>query len=77
MKHPRTIVAASLLVLLASMAGAQREPGWKAQGDLDLMLGQYFFNDSAGSVNGFAGANAQLLRSFSSGSGFYIDGRAA
>lgn len=77
MRNIRTIVAASLLTLLASAAGAQQEPGWKVQGDLDLMLGQYFFNDSAGSVNGFASADVQLLRSLSSGSGFYLDGRSA
>jgi len=60
---------------MASIASAQQEPGWKAQGGLDLMLGQYFFNDSAGSVNGYAGADAQLLRSLSSDAGFYLDGR--
>lgn len=77
MRQPRTILSASLLVLLALSARAQQAPAWKAQGDLDLMLGQYFFNNSAGSVNGFASANAQLLRSLSSGSGFYLDARAA
>lgn len=71
----KTVVAA--LLLLATAAAAQQEPGWKAQGDLDLMLGQYFFNDSAGSLNGYASANGQLLRSLSSSEGFYLDARTA
>ncbi len=70
------LLLASCLVLLAGAAAAQREPGWKAQGDLDLMLGQYFFNNSAGAVNGYANADAQLLRSLSSDWGFYLDGHA-
>jgi hypothetical protein len=41
------------------------------------MVGQYFFNNSAGSVNGYANADMQLLRSLSSDWGFYLDGRAA
>ena len=65
------------LVLLAASAAAQQLPAWKAQGDVDLMLGQYFFNGAAGSLNGYASADAQLLRSLSSDWGFYLDGRAS
>ncbi len=61
---------------LAAPASAQEGAGWKLQGDLDAMLGQYFFNGSAGSVNGYANADAQLLRGLSSDWGFYLDGRA-
>ena len=69
--------AAAVLLLLAASAAAQEQPAWKAQGDLDVMLGQYFFNSSAGSLNGYASADAQLLRSLSSDWGFYLDGRAS
>ena len=65
------------LLLIAVSAAAQDLPRWKAQGDLDLMIGQYFFNQSAGSVNGYASASGQLLRSLSSDWGFYLDGRAS
>ncbi len=73
----RLLGAAFVLSFLSVRAAAQQQPGWKAQGDLDLMIGQYFFNRSAGSVNGYASADAQLLRSLSSDWGFYLDGRAA
>lgn len=76
MKFFPILLAACLLTLLSDASFAQREPGWKAQGDMELMLGQYFFNDSAGAVNGYANADAQLLRSLSSDWGFYLDGNA-
>jgi hypothetical protein len=67
-------VAGLALALLASSAFAQDQPAWKAQGELDAMLGQYFFNGSAGSINGYGNLDMQLLRSFSSDWGFYIEG---
>lgn len=70
------LLAAFVLAFLSVRSSAQQQPGWKAQGDLDLMLGQYFFNNSAGSLNGYASGDAQLLRSLSSDWGFYLDGRA-
>lgn len=71
------MLAALCAALLAAPASAQEAAaGWKLQGNVDAMAGQYFFNNSAGSVNGFADANAQLLRSLSSDWGFYLDGRA-
>lgn len=76
MRQLRTLAVASLSVLLAAPAFAQREPGWKIQGGVDAMAGQYFFNDHAGSVNGYAAADAQLLRALSSDWGFYLDGHA-
>ena len=61
----------------AATVRAQGMGGWKTQGGLELMTGQYFFNDSAGAVNGYAAGNIQLLRSMSSDSGFYLDGSAS
>lgn len=72
-KTPSLTIAAAMLALLTAAAAAQNQPGWKAQGDLDLMAGQYFFENSAGSVNGYANGDLQLLRSFGSRSGFYLD----
>ena len=66
--------AAFVLALLALSASAQDQPTWKAQGDLDVMVGQYFFNGAAGSVNGYGNADAQLLRSLSNDWGFYLEG---
>lgn len=41
-------------------------------GKMDLMVGQYFFEKSAGSVSGYANADVQLARSLSSQSGFFL-----
>jgi len=71
------LLAAFALAFVAVRSSAQTQPGWKAQGDLDLMLGQYFFNNSAGALNGYASADAQLLRSLTSDWGFYLDGAAS
>jgi hypothetical protein len=72
----RPLVALGLFAL-ACAASAQSNSGWKAQGDIDAMVGQYFFNNAAGSVNGYASADAQLLHSLSSDWGVYLDGRAS
>ena len=69
--------AFAALLLLAAAASAQDQTGWKAQGDLDAMFGQYFYDGSAGSLNGYGAGDIQLLRSQSSDSGFYLDGHAA
>jgi len=68
-------LAASLL-LCSSPSPAQSSP-WRLQGDIDLMAGQYFFNGSAGSINGYMSADLQLMRPQSSDSGFYFTGRSA
>ncbi|HXS99197.1 MAG TPA: hypothetical protein VN915_00815 [Elusimicrobiota bacterium] len=81
-RHRRFVVAACAWALLAAarasaqLAGTQ-QPTWHLQGDIDLMAGQYFYNGEAGSVNGYANADVQLLRSISNESGFYLDGHAA
>ena len=67
----RTLAAAALLV--AAPALAQQGPGWKMQGSLDAMAGQYFYNGGAGAVNGYFNGNLQLLRSLGTDSGFYLD----
>jgi hypothetical protein len=54
---------------------ALQKADWKLQGNLDLMVGQYFFNSSAGAVNGYGNADVQLLRNLSPEAGFYIDAR--
>ena len=68
-------LAAAGLALVAACACAQEAPRWKAQGDLDLMAGQYFFDNQSGAVNGYVDADAQLLRSLSNDWGFYLEGR--
>ncbi len=70
------LLATVCAALFAAPASAQEDSAWRLQGDLDAMLGQYFFNNSAGSVNGYANADAQLLHSLSSDWGFYLDGKA-
>lgn len=65
-----------LLVVCAGLARpAAAEGGWKLLGQVDLVGGQYFFQNSAGSANGYADADLQLARSLSSRSGFYLTGR--
>jgi hypothetical protein len=79
MKKPASarVLAGLALALLAAGASAQDQPApaWKAQGDLDMMLGQYYFNGAAGSVNGYGNADVQLLRTLSNDWGFYIEGQ--
>jgi hypothetical protein len=60
----------SLLLVLPAQA---RE--WKFMGKMDLMVGQYFFQNSAGSVSGYADADLQLARSISPQSGFFMTAR--
>lgn len=78
MARPRV---AALCLLLAGSAGAEiSEPtsgGWRLQGSVDAMAGQYFFNGQAGSLNGYGAGALQLLRPVSSDSGFYLDARGA
>ncbi|MFH1618502.1 MAG: hypothetical protein ABIG11_01200 [bacterium] len=49
--------------------------GWELMGRADLFAGQYFFEKSAGSVNGYGDLDLQLARSFSSSSGLFISER--
>jgi hypothetical protein len=78
-RRRRTFVVAVIGLLAAASASAQQtevqRPGWKLQGDVDLMAGQYFFNGTAGAVNGYANADVQLLRNLSSEAGFYLDAK--
>lgn len=74
MKLNSSLVLACAMTALATAASAQNQRSWKLQGDLEAMAGQYFFNDHAGSVNGYGNADLQLLRSLTSSSGFYLDG---
>lgn len=67
----KKIIFAALLIAPA-YAGAK---GFEFQGKLALSGGQYFFEDQAGAVNGYGLFNAQLARSFSSSSGFFISAR--
>ncbi len=59
-------------VFLGSFSSAQ-DQSWKLQGGLNLMAGQYFYNHSAGSVDGYADGDLLLLRSLTTASGFYFD----
>ncbi|MBI4061241.1 MAG: hypothetical protein HY403_07405 [Elusimicrobia bacterium] len=58
---------------LASMPASAGN--WKLLGRVDLMLGQYFFENSAGSLSGFGDADLQLTRSISPETGFFFTGR--
>jgi hypothetical protein len=62
------------LAFAARAVQAQDQPNWKAQGDVDAMFGQYFYNGSAGSLNGYGNADVQLLHGLSSDWGFYLEG---
>lgn len=46
-------------------------------GKLDLFGGQYFFQGQSGALNGYGLFDAQLAKSFSSSSGFFISARSA
>jgi hypothetical protein len=69
----RRAIAGLALALLAASAAAQDQPTWKAQGSVDAMFGQYFYDGQAGSINGYGNVDAQLLRSLSSSLGFYLE----
>lgn len=67
------------IIILAVLAAVLPRPGraqsWKLMGRADLMAGQYFFQKTAGSVNGYTDVDLQVARSISSKSGFYVSGR--
>ena len=65
-----TLLGAALLALAAVQANAQT---WQFMGDANLFLGQYFFKNSPGSLNGYTDVNAQLIRNLSVESGYYFD----
>jgi hypothetical protein len=68
------VVAAGVACgMTCAPASAQTEPGWKVQGNVTGMGGQYFYDKSAGALNGFGDADVQLLRSYSTSRGFYVD----
>lgn len=67
--------ALALVLLLLSGASARAESPWKLTGGAQLFLGQYYYQHSAGSLNGYADVNLQAARSFSTGSGLYFSGR--
>ena len=64
----------SLLLLAPALAGAE---GFELMGKLDLAGGQYFFENQSGAVNGYGLFDAQLAKSYSSSSGFFISARSA
>ncbi|MBI5243107.1 MAG: hypothetical protein HY922_05390 [Elusimicrobia bacterium] len=63
---------AGLLAFLPLTAQAQR---WSLMGEANLLAGQYFYNNAAGSANGYVDLNLQQARSFSPESGFFINER--
>jgi len=69
-----TSIRAPLALLIAAVlcAPAAAE-NWQYMGNLDAYAGQYFFQNGAGSVNGYATAQAQQMKSLSSASGFYFN----
>ena len=62
----------SILFLLPSYAGAK---GFELQGKLDLFGGQYFFQNQSGAFNGYGIFDAQLAKSQSSSSGYFLSAR--
>ncbi len=64
----------ALLLLLLLLAPDARAT-WSFLGDANLFLGQYYFDRSAGSLNGFTDLNFQQSKSFSPSSGFFISER--
>jgi len=59
------------LVVFSALPACAESP-WKLMGTAQLFLGQYYYQRSAGSLNGYADANFQLARSFSTDSGIYF-----
>ncbi len=59
----------SALLLAPACAGAK---GFELQGKLDLFGGQYFFQNQNGAFNGYGVLDAQLAKSQSSSSGYFI-----
>ncbi len=68
----KRVLCAVVLLATAAAAGAQETGPWQLLGSADLALGQYYFNKSGGSLNGYSDLTLQEARSFSSASGFYL-----
>lgn len=68
----KKIITALLLLAPAIPAGAK---GFEVMGKLDLFGGQYFFEKQSGAFNGYGSFDAQLAKSHSASSGFYISAR--
>lgn len=66
------IFSAIMMTAITAPAGAQ---DWKVMGSASAFAGQYFFQKSAGAVNGYGDLNLQLARSLSTRSGFFISER--
>ena len=62
----------ALLICVPRMADAK---GVEVSGKLDLFGGQYFFEDQTGAFNGYGVLEAQLAKSYSSSSGFFVSAR--
>ena len=61
-----------VLLGITQSAGAK---GFELMGKLDLFGGQYFFENQSGAFNGYGSLDAQLAKSYSASSGFYISAR--
>jgi len=70
----KKIILSVLLLASAVSAGAK---GFELMGKLDLYGGQYFFENQSGAFNGYGIFDAQLAKSYSSSSGFFISARSA
>lgn len=66
----KLIIAVCLLA--PAHAGAK---GFELMGKLDVFGGQYFFEDQAGAFNGYGILDAQLAKSESSSSGYFVSAR--
>ena len=62
----------SSFLFLSCDAGAK---GFELMGKLDLFGGQYFFENQSGAFNGYGSLDAQLTKSYSARSGFYISAK--
>ncbi len=65
-------IIAALALLAPASAGAG---GYDLSGKLDLFGGQYFFQGQSGALNGYGVLDAQLSKSYSSSSGFFVSAR--
>lgn len=66
----KLIAALLLLAPACAVAG-----GFDFTGKLDLYGGQYFFGSQSGAFNGYGILDAQLAKSYSSSSGFFVSAR--
>lgn len=71
LRVPSALIVSAALAL--AVVPARADAPWKLLGSADLALGQYYFNKSAGSLNGYSDVGLQQARSFSSRSGLYFD----